>query len=249
MSHWFRCFACEPMAHWPVVVVRVRDHIWRETRDHIWRETGVTMTTNMTTEPKYLAAIDDILTRKDIALGLDKQSVPTNGLVIIGPHGCGKDLVANIIQSLTGLEYEGSLSWGSAWTLFNMFIRAGLFNGNEPFCDHIGFYNHRHDYSGYIMYTLDAIRKVNPLFVLSRQAHCKIITGVRTFAEIEVLGKHGNRFLWVHRNVLDDPTLKYNSNDVDGVGELNTVLNLGTKWDLIQNICRTPIVRTFDVKG
>jgi hypothetical protein len=169
--------------------------------------------------------------------------LPIAPLVIVGHHGCGKDTVAQIICSLTNKTYLGSLSFMVAPYLYGLFKEFGIVGNNVGFDR---FYANRHDYSGYIQHTLNTIRVRNPGYVLAVARECEIITGVRTLAEIELLASQMASFVWVCREVEEDPTLEYRASDIlDSVDSVDYIQNNGDLWDLVRNISCSDIVRRF----
>lgn len=200
--------------------------------------------TNMATEPKLISDIDSVL----MSVNLDTigNSMPNKPLVIIGHHGCGKDTVAQTIHALTGLEYKGSLSQAVMPFLHEIFIGAEVVHRRDA----KWLYENRHNYSGYIKYTLDKVRTTYPNFVLSQAHDCKIITGVRTFAEIKTLQGCGANFIWVDRPSCGvDPTMDYDLSTLRGDNiKHSTTYNDGGKWDLLANLSLLPQIRQYDIK-
>lgn len=195
--------------------------------------------TNMTVDA---ATIERITDRLATAQWGDFR-LPKAPLVIVGHHGCGKDTVAQIICSLANKTYLGSLSFMVAPHLYGLFKEFGIVPESVGFD---AFYTNRHNYSGYIQHTLNTIRGQHPEYVLSAAREAEIITGVRTLDEIELLAGRMASFVWVNREVEDDPTLEYRAVDIlDYCDSVDYIQNNGDLWDLVRNIASSDIVRRF----
>lgn len=195
--------------------------------------------TNMTVDADKIKQITDELS--DVLM--PEMVLPQSPLVIVGHHGCGKDTVARIICSLTNATYRGSLSFLIGPFLYELFRKFGIISQDIGFHR---FYVIRHDYSGYIQHTLNTLREQHPKAVLAAARDVDIITGVRTLEEVELLAEVNASFVWVSREVEEDPTLEYTASDIlDFVDKIDVIQNNGDLWDLVRNISESVIVRRF----
>lgn len=181
-----------------------------------------------------------------------KLKLKKDVLVILGPHGVGKDLTASIISSLTGMHHV-SLSHVMMPVLTELFTKAGLFHDSKLTPEY--FYTIRHQYSGYIKHTLNYIRLVSKYAVLNAAYSADIITGIREKSDLKLLIEHGAKFIWVAslHPIAHDPTLDFSFDDLKAMISFDTIINDTTvlcnssKWKLVHSIASCPTVQELTI--
>ncbi len=141
-------------------------------------------------------------------------------ILIVGHGGCGKDTVAEMLSSKSGIPYLGSTSWHMKRHVARAFGT----------CDMLAWETRRDNRVAWRA-AIDQYRAGDPARIL-REMYAEsgggIVTGVRPVVELEAARRYLHLVVWVDRpGIPDDPTCEIRAHHCDTV-----IRNVGSLEDL-----------------